>query len=232
MLVLSVALLPTERQTLLEGARGSYDAHWRRFASSLVESGCGDAVLRLGWEFNGRFFPWAAGGHEADFVAYWRRVVETIRDVDGQAFRFDWSVLAGNANADVEAAYPGDDVVDIIGLDAYDTSELAEPEDRWNDQLDRPYGLRWHAQFASAHGKVMSFPEWGVTVRPGDDLGGGDAPAYVASMIDWITTHDVAYAIYFDFDAGDAAHRLSDGQFPRAGAVLRQRAAELSGAPV
>ena len=171
-------------------------------------------------------------GNQAAFVAYWRRIVERIRAVDGQAFRFDWSVLGGNTNADVEAAYPGDDVVDIIGLDAYDTSESTEPEARWSDQLDRPYGLRWHAKFASDHGKVMSFPEWGVTVRPDDDLGGGDAPAYIASMIDWITSHDVVYAIYFDFDANDAAHRLSDGQFPRAAAILRERAAELAGAPV
>lgn len=219
-MVLSVAMLPTDRQHLAAGAAGDYDHHWRRFGEALVDGGCGDWVLRLGWEFNGRFYPWSAGGQEEEFVAYWRRIVATLRRVEGQRFTFDWTPLAGNANADVEAAYPGDDVVDVIGLDAYDTSSLTDPEERWADQLDRRYGLRWHADFAAAHGKRMSFPEWGVTVREGDALGGGDARLYMERMLDWISRHDVRYALYFDVDASDAAHRLSAGRFPEAAAVL------------
>lgn len=231
-LVLSVAMLPTSQQTLRRGAAGEYDAHWRRFGRGLVANGCAGAVLRLGWEFNGRFYPWAAGGREAEFAAYWRRIVTTLRGVPGQSFTYEWSVLAGNANADVEAAYPGDDVVDLIGLDAYDTSTFTSPEERWADQLDRTYGLRWHAAFAASHRKRMAFSEWGVVVRPGDELGGGDAPLYIERMIDWIDRHDVAHAIYFDVDARDAAHRISNDRFPRASAVFRRRAVELAGAVV
>lgn len=231
-LVLSVAMVPTSQQTLRRGASGEYDDHWRSFGEGLVSNGCGAAVLRLGWEFNGRFFPWAAGGHEAEFAAYWRRIVATLREVPGQAFTYEWGVLAGNANADVEVAYPGDDVVDLVGLDAYDTSAQTNPDDRWADQLDRTYGLRWHARFAAAHGKRMAFSEWGLFVRPRDDLGGGDAPLYIARMVDWIGAHDVAHAIYFDVDARDGAHRISTDRFPMASAVFRERAVELAGSPV
>ena len=231
-LVLSVAILPNDRLTLRGGAAGDYDEHWLRFGRALVANGCADAVLRLGWEFNGRFYPWAAGGHEHDFAAYWRRIVANLRRVEGQEFTYEWSVLAGNANADAEAAYPGDEVVDFIGLDAYDTSRFSDPEDRWQDQLERTYGLRWHAQFAADHDKPLSFSEWGVVVRPGDDLGGGDAPLYIERMIDWIRAHDVAHAIYFDVDAGDAAHRISTSRFPKASAAFRRLAVVLAGAPV
>jgi beta-mannanase len=187
----------------------------------MVASGCGSSVLRLGWEFNGRFTAWAAGGHERQFASYWRRIVTVLRAVPGAHFRYDWSVLAGNANADVEAAWPGDAWVDYVGLDAYDTARSGhDPAGRWFEQVHRPNGLEWHARFASAHHKPLTFPEWGLSLRPHDDLGGGDDESYVRNMVRWIRQHDVAYAIYFDVDAVDAEHRLE--RFPVARATFRR----------
>jgi hypothetical protein len=229
-LVLSVALVPNTHYSLAAGAAGHYDGHWADFARRMVEAGCPDVVLRLGWELNGRSMAWSAVGHEADFARYWRRVVAILRAQPGQAFRFDWCLLGGKDTIDAERAWPGADVVDYVGLDAYDTSEVppSDVEGRWNDLLDRPYGLRWHEAFAARHGKRMSFPEWGLTVRYGDDLGGGDNPAYVRRMADWIRSHDVAYALYFDVDARDARHQLSS-QFPHATAAFREVAPSLAG---
>lgn len=227
-LVLSVAMVPNDRFTLARGAAGDYDTHWRKFAKSMIESGCADAILRLGWEFNGRFFPWAAGGREQDFVRYWRRIVSILRSVPGQEFRYDWSVLAGGEGADVEAAYPGDDVVDFIGLDAYDTSRFTDEAERRSDQETRAYGLAWHADFADERGKPMSFPEWGLTVRRVDELGGGDSPSYIEAMLAWIADHNIAYALYFDFDAQDASHRISSARFPRSSKVFRESAGDLA----
>ena len=86
-LSLSTAMLPNNSFTLAAGARGDYDDHWRSFAQTLVAKGCADTILRLGWEFNGKFYPWAAGGREAEFVAYWRRIVDVIRTVPNQRFK-------------------------------------------------------------------------------------------------------------------------------------------------
>ena len=186
--------------------------------------GCEDTILRLGWEFNGKFYPWAAGGKEADFAAYWRRIVSTLlRPFPTSGSCSTGRRLAGNTNADVEAAYPGDAYVDIIGLDAYDTStvSVSNLQARWNDQVTRRYGLAWHRGFAQAHGKPMSFAEWGLTVRPKDNLGGGDNPFYIAQMLDWISSNDVLYAAYFEVDASDASHRLMTSQFPLASAAFR-----------
>ncbi|MGK2956940.1 MAG: glycoside hydrolase family 26 protein [Acidimicrobiales bacterium] len=223
-LVLSTAMLPNTGFSLAEGAKGAYNSHWEKFGQSMVSNGCENIILRLGWEFNGKFYPWAAGGKEASFAAYWRQIVDTLRKVPGQAFLFDWCPLAGNGNANVEAAYPGDEYVDIIGLDAYDTStvSVSDPAKRWNNQLNRKYGLNWQANFAKAHNKPMSFPEWGLTVRPNDKLGGGDNPNYIAKSWNWINTHNFMYAAYFEVDAKDASHRLMTSQFPKSSAKYRQ----------
>jgi hypothetical protein len=222
-LALSTAMLPNTNFSLEAGARGDYDAHWLSFAQKLVAGGCADTIVRLGWEFNGKFYPWAAGGQELTFASYWRRVVNTMRSVPGQQFLFDWTPLAGNTNANVEAAYPGDAYVDIIGLDAYDTSGVhTSAADRWNDQLNRSYGLLWHQRFAAQHNKPMSFPEWGLTVRPNDNLGGGDNPYYIQKMWEWIGSNRVLYAAYFEVDAVDASHRLMTTQFPNSSNTYRQ----------
>ena len=212
--VFSVAMLPSNNYTLAAGASGAYDEHWRGFAQTFVNAGRGDAIIRLGWEFNGKFYPWAAGGKEDAFAAYWRRIVDVMRSVPGADFQYDWTPLAGNTNADVERAYPGDDYVDFIGLDAYDTTGVrSSPEARWADLRDRRYGLAWHRDFAAAHGKPMTFPEWGLSVRP-DNLGGGDNPHYIEQMHKWISSNNVAYAMYFEFSAKDAEHRLMTNVLP------------------
>ena len=223
-LSLSAAMLPTTGFTLEAGAKGSYNSHWQKFGQSMVANGCSKAILRLGWEFNGKFFPWAAGGKEASYAAYWRQIVDTLRKVPGQAFLFDWCPLAGVNNAKVEAAYPGDNYVDIIGLDAYDTStvSVSTPEKRWENQLTRVYGLNWHANFARSHNKPMSFPEWGLTVRFKDSIGGGDDPNYITQSWRWIQSHNFAYAAYFEVDANNADHRLMTPQFPKSSAEYRK----------
>ncbi len=223
--VVTTAMLPNKDFTLEAGARGEYNAHWQRFAKTMVSRGCPDVILRLGHEFNGRFYPWSAYGKEAAFASYWRQIVDTLRKVPGQAFKYDWNPLAGVVSVNVEAAYPGDNYVDIIGLDAYDTTttqNVTDPAKRWKNQLERPYGLNWHAKFARAHAKPMSFPEWGVSVRPKDNLGGGDNPYYITQTWNWIKSNNFVYAAYFEYDAPVANHRLMTTQFPKASAEYRR----------
>lgn len=223
-LVLSTAMLPTTRFSLASGAEGQYDDHWKLFGQSLVANGCQDAIIRLGWEFNGKFYPWAAAGKEASFVAYWRRIVTVLRKVPNQHFQFDWCPLAGVSHADVEAAWPGSSYVDFIGLDAYDTApeSMVDPAKRWSHQLSRPYGLNWLERFAKDQGLPMSIPEWAVTNRPNDNLGGGDNSYYITKMWNWIQSHDVVYASYFEDNAADGSHRLMTDEFPKASAEYRR----------
>lgn len=221
-LALSVPMLVHEGgPTLAQGAGGAFDQHFRELGRILVAGGYADAFIRIGWEFNGDWYSWTARGHPEVFAAYWRRIALAMRAVPGSRFRFDWNPSV--ASGPTEAAYPGDDVVDVIGLDVYNQSwpRIEDPALRWAVLLHHPAGLIWHRDFAHAHGKPRSFAEWGTGTRP-DGHGGGDDPLYVRNMIEWMRNGDpVAYACYWNYRAGDYDAKVTDGHLPQAAEALR-----------
>jgi hypothetical protein len=220
----SIPMLPASGATLATGATGAYNGYFDSLARIFVARGHGNAVIRLGWEFNGSWFKWTAVNGPAAYAEYWRRIVTTMRAVPGAAFKFDWTTALGKGSVAPDLAYPGDAYVDIIGTDAYDQGWAPGWEDpvlRWQSMVDQPYGLRWHRDFAAAHGKPMSFPEWGVAIRP-DGHGGGDNPYYIEKMHAWISANDVAYHGYYEYDGSDIRSRLMLGQFPKAAARFRE----------
>ena len=106
-------------------------------------------------------------------------------------------------------------MVDLIWLDVYNQAWPlpADPSALWQTMLDRPAGLVWHRDFAAAHGKPRSFPEWGTGTRP-DGHGAGDDPLFIANMAQWIASHNVVYHDYWDCHAPDFDAALSDGKQP------------------
>jgi hypothetical protein len=122
-----------------------------------------------------------------------------------------------------DAANPGDAYVDTIGLDVYDQywgPNPGDPEVRWNSYVTQPFGLAWHRDFARAHGKRMTFPEWGVITRS-DGYGGGDDPAFIRHMYDWIAANDVAFSAYFEYDTAQAMSALMSGGMPLSAATFQ-----------
>jgi hypothetical protein len=99
-----------------------------------------------------------------------------------------WLRAAPGQAIDWARCYPGDDVVDIVGMDSYDQ----RPGSSFQDYIDQPGGLRAQAEFAAQHGKPISFPEWGL-------FDYGDDPQYVQGMHDWIASHDVVYQTITDY---------------------------------
>ncbi|HET8641999.1 MAG TPA: glycosyl hydrolase [Pseudonocardiaceae bacterium] len=173
---------------LRRGAQGRFDAHFRRLAERLVERRAGDTVIVLGWEMNGTTYSGRCAPDPAAWKQYWRKIVAAMRAVPDQRFRFDFAPARGAQAVPWPQCYPGDDVVDIIGMDSYDQA----PGRTFRDFVEQPYGLQAHADFAAAHGKPVSFPEWGLYDH-------GDNPAYVRAMHDWFSTHDVAYQSVTDY---------------------------------
>src|SRR4051794_35913861 len=181
------------------GARGDYASHAVALARNLVAAGLGDAVIRLGHEANGTWYPDSIGSTDSDFarwVAFWRQTVLAMRSVPGANFRFDWCVNAAWRPIALSKFYPGDDVVDIVGIDAYD-SGVNPGLDRWSTIWSRTGGVRDVLTFATAHGKPLSIPEWGVGT-PDQSLAGGDDPAYVDGIAGVVRDNRVAYQAYFD----------------------------------
>ncbi|MEU5308043.1 glycosyl hydrolase [Streptomyces sp. NPDC021562] len=176
------------RRELRLGAGGSYDGHFRALARRLVAVGAPDTVVVLGWEMNGVTYTHRCGPDPAAWKAYWARIVTAMRSVPGQRFRFDFAPDRGRDAVPWTRCYPGDRYVDIVGMDAYDAPRgLSFPE-----QVAEPYGLRAQVDFARAHGKPVSYPEWGLYEN-------GDDPAYLRGMLDWFARVRPVYQTLTDY---------------------------------
>ncbi|MFJ2579164.1 glycoside hydrolase family 26 protein [Kitasatospora aureofaciens] len=190
MLVPNEANLPDGQvaKLLAQGTRGDFDRHFLKLAHRLVALGGADTVLTLGWEMNGVTYTHRCKPDPTAWKAYWRRIVKVMRSVPGQRFRFDFTPNRGLDAIPWTKCYPGDDVVDIIGMDSYD-----QPAGRtFDDYVREPYGLQDQVEFAARRGKQVSYPEWGL-------FRNGDNPEYVQRMVEWMRTHDTAYQTVTDY---------------------------------
>ncbi|MFK8023547.1 MAG: glycoside hydrolase family 26 protein [Ilumatobacter sp.] len=195
---------------------GEFDAAYRRVAERLVEAGFPDAVLRLGHEFNGAWAPWSSRTNEEEFIAAWRHVHE-IMSAESPDFRFDWTAIRASWAEWGPSAYPGDDYVDVIGLDIYWRVTPAD-DDSWDTEVWRlqyQRVLEEHLAFAEAHGKPVSYPEWG--------LGGGDVPQFVEAMHEWLSdlpTEGPGRLLYHAYFDGNRQYDLD--QYPASRARYRE----------
>lgn len=243
-LELSVPLLPDRGGASLAGcAAGDYDAHWRSIATSLVRGGLPDTIVRPGWEMNGTWYKWSAVGRTTEYIGCFRRLVTSMRSVAGQRFTFAFCSGLGLHAMPAEQAYPGDAYVDYISVDLYDQSWAWYPARSgvspavaqtraWNDLKSGNHGLDFWSAFAKAHRKPMGIGEWGLSWRS-DGHGGGDNPAFIDRMFDYITdpANGVTSATYFNSpDSPTYKHDImrADSVFPLASARYRARASAMA----
>ncbi len=172
---------------------GEHDRAYVRVAELLVGAGLGDAVLRLGHEFDGNWFPWSARPSCESFINAFQHVADIFVAVS-PSFRIEWSGTLRYFPAWGECAYPGDDYVDILGLDVYDRGgpmSAFSPSDQtwidparvWSEQF-LPL-LELHHEFARDHGKPVSYPEWAI-VTESSGAYGGDNPTFIRGMAAWL----------------------------------------------
>jgi hypothetical protein len=190
-------------------------------ANKLAYYGLNAVYLRLGWEMDGAWYRWGApqgSGKEASFASCFRRVVDAMRHAQpANQWKFVWNptVDAWQSAAFFDAAWPGDTYVDVVGVDLYDQSwvantypypsgcdeacRLTRQQTAWNAHLLRLNLLR---DFAVAHNKPLAFPEWGVIIRS-DGHGGGDNPYFIQKMHDFIMNpeNNVVFHGYFNVSA-------------------------------
>jgi len=219
----SVAFMPKKGTTLAAAAKGAYNDQWKKAAETiLAKTPTNQPIIyiRTAWEFNGNWFHYNAVKKEQDFIGAWRQFVSTFRSVSDR-FRFDWCP-GGTVKLSMKAedAYPGDDYVDIIGLDVYDQNKwpiFNDPVERWNKVIvNGDHGLAWLKQFADAHNKPMSIPEWGACSDKA-----GDNPYFIEQMYTWMVENHVIYASYWNSDATYKG-KLSGDRYPKAGAKYKE----------
>lgn len=221
----SVPMLMDRGTSLAEGANGRYDAHFRALGELLVRKGHANAYLRIGWEFNGGWYSWAAKKDPEAFRRFFRRIVITMRKVPGQRFVIVWNPAQGEQQIAPDKLWPGDPYVDIVAIDLYNQSwapaDRLSAAVRWNNLVNQPYGLAWLARFAGERGKPLALPEWGTGTRP-DGHGMGDDPLFIQNVATFLRSNNSAFAGYWDYKAGDFDGEISTGRQPLSASAFRR----------
>jgi hypothetical protein len=86
----------------------------------------GPLVIRLAHEMNGDWYPWGVGipgNTAADYVAAYRHVHQVVTAAGARNVVWVWAPNLIDADPSIALAplYPGDDVVDWVGLSGYYT---------------------------------------------------------------------------------------------------------------
>ena len=219
---------------------GANDAHFTNVAQKLVAAGYGNSVIRPGWELDLKNWPWSVIT-TADVSAYkaaYRRIVGLFRSVAGQRFRFSYEMNSDTiapwsgdrlAFFGPSGPYPGDDVVDLIGIDIYDWGTVhfgdeAQFQERYRP--DQGIGLGDVVDECRKRGKAMCFNEWGLAVPDGpNDDGAGDNPFFIERMAQffWENRDIMGFEAYFNEPLDYIQSALTGGQNPNGALAYRAK---------
>lgn len=226
----------TNAQKITTCAQGGYDSHYRALATSLRNNNLGDTSVRIGWEahFDGAM-PWSYFNNPNDWKACWRRIAQQMKSVEPN-LKMNWNMGDDGAMAAAvnlrgfDNFYPGDDVVDELGVDTYAVNGLTND---YNAYFGNGIGMMgWWSQLATQRNKPLTVPEWGLWDNRAKNFSGGsgDDAVYIQRMYDWMTNpaNKVSWAAYFDYNVGDyPVHQLqpnwgSGTVYPNASAKFKQ----------
>lgn len=142
---------------LREITAGRWDGTILTFAQKAASAST-PLYLRFGYEMNGNWFPW--GKHSADFIAAWDHAHRIFKQAGATNVEWIFSpgVLYGTMTPenDLQAYYPGDSVVDIVGLDGYNFGDYT---DQW---ASKHYWQDFRTIFGKSLVAMQSFgkPVW------------------------------------------------------------------------
>lgn len=106
-------------------------------------------------------------------------------------------------------------------MDMYNALSDGTSDSRWQQYLNRPYGLLWLSTFAKDHHKPIALPEWGTGFNAKGE-GGGDDPEFIRHMGEWIAANNVAFHGYWNYQAKDFKASLTVGQYPKSEEAFRE----------
>lgn len=149
------------------------------------------AIFRPWHEHNGDWFWWGKGlCTEEEFVSLWRFTVEYLRD-EKKVRNLLYAYSPDRSRTDIDQferdyfyAYPGDEYVDIMGLDNYwDLGHPANttPPDQRKEQFIR--SLEYLAEIAEARDKLPALTEGGLEAIP-------DSSFWTGTILDAFLTNE------------------------------------------
>lgn len=192
---------------------GEYDDYFEAWTSALAawvagpdsEVGTADdrwLYLRPMHEANGDWYPWApAGGlaSPAEYVRLWRRLHRLVSATGvGDHVLWIWAVNHVDVGAtSAEELFPGDDVVDLLGVDGFNWgasqpwSDWQEPEAVFGELFDRVRAIS---------ARPLCVPEFGSTSATTSGTDVERKSAWLRTAFDYFADHGVVLAAYFDVE--------------------------------
>ncbi|WP_239618093.1 glycosyl hydrolase [Cohnella mopanensis] len=155
-------------------------------------------------EQNGGWFWWGAKTTStSQYVEIFRYTVEYLRDKKGVhnfLYTFSPNGTFGGAESSYMTTYPGDDYVDVLGMDQYDNQQTPGTEGFLNGLVA---DLKMISKLADSKGKIATFSEFGYS--PAGMLTTGNADTH------WFTK--LLNAIKSDPDAKRIAYMQTWANF-------------------
>jgi hypothetical protein len=158
-------------------AAGAHVAHWRKIAAVLRENWHYRTVyLRYAHEMNGTWFKWSVSKKQAPlFRTAFRLFATTMRkELPGKRVKIVWAPNFGSWTYSPDLAWPGKDVVDVVGVSLYEWAPY-DTTAKWQAFLKSTIGPNYWSAFAKRQGVPMAFSEWGA-----------QSPLFVRGMNAWM----------------------------------------------
>ena len=207
---------------------GKFDGYFKDIGKALKSHGLGDAIIRLGWEANGSGFPWFAGKQPDAYKECFRRQVKNLKS-QAPGLKIEWTMRKDSAlGYSVEKIYPGNDVVDIVGLLYYDRWPNVHSDKEWQAAANEkknggPKGINTYLQFAKSKGKKLAVPEWAISDGH-NDRSSKDNPFFIEKMFQFFKSNagSIAYETYFNCEPASAYKLYPSHYNPKAAAKYQQ----------
>ena len=206
---------------------GRYDSYIRSVARTLASLPI-KIYLRPLHEMNGNWYPWCGtvnGNTPVELVPAWHHLRKLFMQEHATDIAWVWSPYASSYPACPEnglsAYYPGDDAVDLMGLDGYNWGNEKE-WGRWQSFTDL---------FSDAYRTVTGLGSKAVIIaETASAEGGGDKSAWIGEVFDQLTSAYPRIEGLFWFDINkECDWRLNSSTTGLD--LFRSRAAQLFGAP-
>ncbi len=196
-------------------ANGAVDSLVAARTRELASLGLGTVYVELASEMNGKFgAPWQAetngmAAAPAQYRAAWRRMVSVARKNGGENIRWLWAPVAGNAYTHDASGdkhfnyannwYPGDDVVDVIGLHNFNDPISQGAWIPFSELIDGAAADNSLSRLTKLHpSKPVMISEFGTDEHPGRASGKAE---WIKDMYNVANNcHSIVGLIWFDIN--------------------------------
>jgi hypothetical protein len=183
-------------------ASGTYDGYYIQYAQKLAATNLTNVICRIGWETNGDSRPDFCKVDREAFKTTWQRIAMILRQYNPTILT-EWNnIKKGGQGENIMNYYPGDEYVDIFGVNYYDGWPPLENQAIWDKQYyasykGGPWGIGAWAAEARSRGKLFASSEWGINAGRYNCK---DNPFYIESMYQFFVKNNdiLAYENYFN----------------------------------